>query len=74
MKTLIRNAIIVISPFLLMMLINEFVRNTIKDKPFVRHGITAINSSRVIKEKCTWNCHNDTYLLQKTSYKDIEAF
>jgi hypothetical protein len=74
MKTLIRNIIIIISPFLFMMFINEFVRHTIKDKPFVKHGITAMNSSIITKEKCTWNCHNDTYYCKKHHTKLLKPF
>jgi hypothetical protein len=74
MKTMIRNIIIIISPFLLMILINEFVRDKIKDKPFERQGIRAINSSIMTKEKCTWNCHNDTYYCKKHHTKLLKPF
>ena len=60
MKNHLRNIIILIVPFLIMILINEVVRVTIKEIPYSAHGVTAINSVDKIENKCTWVCHNQT--------------
>ncbi len=60
MRKLIRNLAILISPFLSMIIINETVRPTIKEAPFCKYGISAINSADKNTEKCTWICHNNT--------------
>lgn len=43
-----------------MIIVNEIVRPTVKEKPYSKHGITAINSVDKITNKCTWICHNNT--------------
>ena len=60
MKNIIRNIIIIISPFVIMILVNEIVRPTITEKPYSRYGVSAMNSSVQTPEKCTWSCHNNT--------------
>src|SRR5690625_2877908 len=55
-----RNIILLLSPFLLMVVVNETVRPTIKENPYSLFGITAINTARVLPDKCSWNCQNDT--------------
>lgn len=51
---------IFVFPFLMMIIINEVVRVTIKEKGYTRRGVTAINSAKRTVKKCTWICHNDT--------------
>ena len=41
-------------------MINEFVRANSHEKGFTKYGITAINSVKGFKHKCTWICHYDT--------------
>ena len=60
MNKLTRNALILLSPFLLMVLINEAIRSSIKEQSFTHNGITAINSAACLPDKCTWKCHNET--------------
>lgn len=55
-----RNILLFFSPFLIMILINEIVRPTIKEKPFEKFGIQAINSNLAFKEKCSWRCYQYT--------------
>jgi len=43
-----------------MILINETLRPTIKEKPHKIYKIFAINSAIQTTKKCTWNCHNNT--------------
>ena len=57
---------ILILPFLVMIMINEFVRLNTNEKGYTKgkwgliQNITAINTADKLKEKCTWICHNDT--------------
>ena len=60
MKKRIRYLTILTLPFLIMVLMNEWVRSTIEEDGFHYKGVTAINSAEANKEKCTWQCHNDT--------------
>ncbi|MBC8296552.1 MAG: hypothetical protein H8E55_12240 [Pelagibacterales bacterium] len=45
MKKYIRNLTILVIPFLAMITVNEIVKPTIKEKPYSKYGITAINSA-----------------------------
>ncbi|MFT6357117.1 MAG: hypothetical protein ACJAYJ_001330 [Saprospiraceae bacterium] len=36
---------------------------------FQQKGVTALNSAKADKEKCTWNCHNDTNFCKKHHVK-----
>ena len=64
-----RNATLLIAPFLAMVLVNEIVRPTIKEKPNSLNGITAINPALPSKDKCTWRCHNDTAFCKQNHVK-----
>jgi hypothetical protein len=48
------------APFLLMVLINEYVDWRLGKSGYVTQGVEAIHSSERLKERCTWVCHNDT--------------
>jgi hypothetical protein len=62
MKKLLRNLLLLLSPFLIMILINEMVRPTIEEKPFEIKGVEAMNSDLIFKNKCSWYCYlNTTY-------------
>ena len=60
MKLLFRNTIILMAPFVLLIIVNEISRATIKERPYHKYGFSTINSSEKISYKCTWNCHNNT--------------
>ena len=60
MQTTFRNILIIISPFLIMLIVNEISRKTVTEKPYLKNGITAINSSTTFENKCSWQCHNNT--------------
>ncbi|MDC1534971.1 hypothetical protein N8383_01805 [Flavobacteriaceae bacterium] len=59
---------ILILPFLGMIMINELVRLNIKEEGYTKQvkwglpiqGITAINSIKLMPDKCTWICHDKT--------------
>lgn len=74
MKKHIRNLAILVSPFLLMIIVNEVVRPTIKEKPYSKHGITAINSAGRNTEKCTWICHNNTTYCKEKHVKYLKNY
>lgn len=74
MKRFIRNALILLLPFLFMVLINETIRPKIKEKPSVAHGITPINSAEYLPNKCTWICHNETTYCKTHHVKYLKPF
>jgi len=74
MRKYIRNLAILISPFLLMVIINEMVRPTIKEKPYSKYGITAMNSADKNPEKCTWICYNNTNYCKEHHVKYLEKY
>lgn len=74
MKKLTRNIFILFSPFMFMVLINEAVRPTIKEKPYTAHGITAINPVEYSPEKCTWACQNNTAYCKAHHVKYLKPY
>jgi len=58
-KTL-RNILILIAPFIVMVIINEFERPKIKNNSNRYHGAMTINPSGFNPQKCTWECHHHT--------------
>ena len=70
MKKLYINTLILFSPFLLMVMVNEVVRPTLVEAPFQytksfdlsgltqKVVISGMNPGKMKKEKCTWYCHN----------------
>lgn len=74
MKKLLRNVLILISPFLLMALINEAVRSKINETPYTYHGISAINSAEYLPKKCTWICHDQTPYCKENHVKYLKPF
>lgn len=74
MKKILRNTILLLSPFLIMIGINEMIRPSIKEKAYVLRDITAINSAQLIKEKCSWICHNNTSYCKQHHVKLVQAY
>jgi hypothetical protein len=74
MKNYKRLLLILVVPFLLMILVNEFMRTTLKDKPYSISGITAMNSAVPTKEKCNWNCHNNTKYCKQHHVKLVKPY
>lgn len=74
MKRLIRNIAILISPFLLMIIVNEIVRPSIKERQYSTSGISTMNSVARITDKCTWVCHNDTSYCMENHVKYLETY
>lgn len=61
-------------PFLMMVIVNELVRPSLKEKPYSSHGVTAMNSAKVDKGKCSWNCHNDTNYCKQNHVKLLKDY
>jgi len=57
-----------------MTIVNEVVRPTIKEKPYSKYGITAINSVNKSTEKCTWICHNNTTYCKEEHVKYLKNY
>lgn len=57
---LIRNIVLLLFPYLIMVVINESYRPLITEKPYSVYGITAINSDIRSLHKCSWIAHSDT--------------
>ena len=74
MTKYLRNIAILISPFLFMVLINELIRPGIKENPYSKSGITAINSAIQTKDKCSWNCHNNTTYCMENHVKLMKPY
>jgi len=65
---------ILVIPFLAMVLLNEFVRYTIKEEGANRKNIVAINFQIRNKEKCTWICHDDTNYCKENHVKLLNEY
>jgi hypothetical protein len=65
----LRNIIILFLPYMIIILVNELVRSTIKENRHIIYGIKAINSNERIKEKCTWIAHETTAYCKKNHVK-----
>ena len=57
---ILRNIIILFSPYLIIVAVNEFVRSTVKENKHTIYGIKTINSNDHIQDKCTWAGHETT--------------
>ena len=55
-----RNIAILSFPFIVMVVINEAMKNSAKDVSWKIKGIKTINSVAKLKSKCSWACHNNT--------------
>lgn len=62
MKKIFRNLGILIFPFIIMITVNEIVRNnkTGKYSPFFLNGVNTTNSNKNLKDTCTWICYYQT--------------
>lgn len=74
MKNHLRKLTYLAIPFILMIIINEGVRPTIKEKPYSKHGLTTMNPLSMDKEKCSWICHNHTQYCKDHHVKYLKPF
>lgn len=69
-----RNLFLLLCPYLVMILINEAVRPSIKEPPYQSHGITTINSNLRLQDKCTWVAHNNTNYCKEHHVKFLKPY
>lgn len=60
MKAILRNLLILLFPFALMILVNEYSREKIQPSTYQSRGQDTINSAQRDPSTCTWACHIDT--------------
>ncbi len=60
MKRIIKYILILLSPFFLMVIINESVRFSSGNKSYSYKNFKRLNSTEYRKDKCTWACHDNT--------------
>ena len=59
MKNIKKNILILIAPFMLVVIVNEYSR--IQNKTLYKSkGFTLLNTTEPIKNECSWSCHNNT--------------
>lgn len=68
----IRNIGLLLLPYVLMIIINEAYRPTIKETPYAMGGFTAINSNIRTPDKCTWAAHSDTNYCKQNHVKFLK--
>ena len=74
MKNHLRKLTYLVIPFLLMIIINEGVRLSIKEKPYSKYGLTMINPLSIDKDKCSWICHNQTQYCKDHHVKYLKPY
>ena len=57
-----------------MIVVNEIVRPTIKEKPYSKYEVTAMNSDDKVMDKCTWVCHNNTRFCKENHVKFLKPY
>ncbi len=63
-KRYVRALFLLVIPFLLMILINEWMRTRTDSIGYRYAGVRTINSDRSVNDACTWACYrNTTYCL-----------
>ncbi len=65
---------ILIFPFVGMIMINEFVRVNTYAKGYDKQGVTAINTVKKYKDKCSWYCHNNTNYCKTNHVKLLKPY
>ena len=65
MKKFIIIISIIISPYLLMVVVNEYVKTKEYPITFYKFNIITHNDHSFNKYKCTWSCHHQTSLCKK---------
>jgi hypothetical protein len=74
MKRRILYLLLLLSPFLTMIAVNETTRKNIKEVGYKTQNIVAINSAIRTEHKCSWICHNDTDYCKNVHVKLAKPF
>ena len=64
MKTRYKLALLV-APFVLMIIVNELVRPTIKEKAYGGYSVTFMKPELWVLDRCSWVCHNNSKYCEK---------
>ena len=61
-------------PYLFMIIVNESINPKTENQSRVVYGYKTMNSSKRLKEKCTWACHNDTSYCKTNHVKTLKPY
>ncbi len=71
---LARNKLLLVLPYLLMIITNESIKPTVKEKPYRYLEVTAINSDFKMLNKCSWIGHRDTNYCKDNHVKILKPY
>ena len=74
MNKVLLYVLILLFPFFLMIIVNEFTRTLADVNPHTHQGIDAINSSARNPTKCSWLCHNETNYCKENHVKIMKPY
>ena len=74
MKKYLLGLLVLMSPFIIMILVNESFRYKNNEEQYSAFGITAINSNNYTPDKCTWVCHNNTNYCKEHHVKYLKNY
>ena len=74
MKNLQRNLLIFLSPFLILIIVNEITRSNLEESTYKYSQIQTINSAKKLPSKCTWACHQNTKFCKENHVKIPEKY
>lgn len=74
MKKRIRNLLILLTPFMVMVLLNEIVRGTSNEPAYKMGAITTMNSNLQMESRCSWSCHNNTTYCKEHHVKLLRPY
>ena len=71
---LLRNTILLVLPYLIIVLVNETYRPTIKGSPYSVYEATAMNSDVRNLNTCSWVAHSDTSYCKQHHVKFLSPY
>lgn len=66
--------LILATPFLAMMLVNEWNRTRIQEEGYKIKGVIAMNSVEKMSARCSWICHNNTEYCRDNHVKWLDKY
>ena len=74
MHKFLRNTVILLTPIIFMIIVNELVRPTVHGAYFSKHDVSTINTDLANTNECTWECHNNTAHCKKHHVKYLKPY
>jgi len=74
MSRRLRNILIIISPFLLMIFVNESFRFTQNMKGGKVYGVTTMNTQVKMSNECSWSCYYNTTYCKQNHVKHMSNY